>query len=294
MTPHDSKNTNPVRTAILIVAGSATLIVAIAMIANFAVGAYANRSLKGDPAMTDAAVAKRLQRVGELVVIDASAPKVTKSAEEVYKGVCATCHASGLLGAPKFGDKGAWASRIAQGYETLAKHAVSGKAQMPAKGGATDLSDFEVARTVAYMANSAGAKFSPPPEPAQSAAAPAQPAPQSAEAQPAALPAGQSPASAQPVAPADTRAAAAPSKTDPAKGKSVYDSLCQACHAAGVAGAPKAGDKALWSPRIAQGVPTLYQSALKGKGAMPPKGGNAALSDDDVKAAVDYLVALAK
>ena len=286
MTPNDSNKSNPVRTAIMIIAGSVTLIVAISMIANFAVGSYANRSLQGDPAMSDAAVAKRLQRVGELVVVDASAPKVSKSGEEVYKGICAACHASGVLNAPKLGDKGAWASRIAQGYETLVKHAISGINQMPPKGGATDLSDFEVASTVAYMANSAGAKFSPPQEAApaktaQTAVAPAQPAAQStAAAQPAAAPSGQTPA--------------ASAKADPAKGKSVYDSLCMACHAAGVAGAPKAGDKALWAPRIAQGVPTLYESALKGKGAMPPKGGNAALPDDDVKAAVDYLVSLAK
>jgi cytochrome c5 len=271
------------------------LIVAIAMIANFAVDSYANRSLKGDPAMSDAAVAKRLQRVGELVVVDASAPKVSKSAEEVYNGVCAACHASGVLNAPKLGDKGAWASRITLGYETLVKHAVSGINQMPPKGGATDLSDIEVARTVAYMANSAGAKFSPPQEAppsktAQSAAAPAQPAAQSATP---AAPAGQTPAApTQPAAAADKQVASA--KADPAKGKSVYDSLCQACHAAGIAGAPKAGDKALWAPRIAQGVPALYESALKGKGAMPPKGGNTALPDDDVKAAVDYLISMAK
>jgi cytochrome c5 len=61
-----------------------------------------------------------------------------------------------------------------------------------------------------------------------------------------------------------------------------------------VAGAPKFGDKAAWAPRIAQGKEALYNSALKGKGAMPPKGGNAALSDDAVKAAVDYMAAAAK
>lgn len=82
------------------------------------------------------------------------------------------------------------------------------------------------------------------------------------------------------------------------KGKKVYDSACQACHAAGVAGAPKLGDKADWGPRIAQGNETLYQHSLKGfqgkKGVMPPKGGFANLSDADVKAAVDYMVSKAK
>ncbi len=77
-------------------------------------------------------------------------------------------------------------------------------------------------------------------------------------------------------------------------GKSTYDTACVACHGAGIAGAPKFGDKAAWAPRVAQGKPALYNSALKGKGAMPPKGGNASLSDDAVKAAVDYMVAAAK
>jgi cytochrome c5 len=61
-----------------------------------------------------------------------------------------------------------------------------------------------------------------------------------------------------------------------------------------VAGAPKVGDKAAWAPRIKQGIDTLHQSALKGKNAMPPKGGNASLSDADVMAAVDYMVSQAK
>jgi len=83
-----------------------------------------------------------------------------------------------------------------------------------------------------------------------------------------------------------------------ANGKGTYDKACMACHAAGVAGAPKLGDKAAWGPRIAQGNDTLYTHAIKGfqgkKGFMPAKGGNAALSDADVKAAVDYMVGQGK
>ncbi|MCC7487629.1 MAG: cytochrome c5 family protein [Burkholderiales bacterium] len=104
------------------------------------------------------------------------------------------------------------------------------------------------------------------------------------------------------VAPAPTAVvAAAPAKGgdgakggDAAKGKSVYDSACMACHAAGVAGAPKAGDKTAWAPRVQTGMDTLYAAALKGKNAMPPRGGNASLADADVKAAVDYMVGLVK
>jgi cytochrome c5 len=72
-----------------------------------------------------------------------------------------------------------------------------------------------------------------------------------------------------------------------------YKASCSACHDAGVAGAPKMGDKAAWAPRIATGMDTLYASAIKGKNAMPAKGGSGA-SDDDVKAAVQYMVAAAK
>jgi cytochrome c5 len=81
---------------------------------------------------------------------------------------------------------------------------------------------------------------------------------------------------------------------DAGTGKSVYDASCTACHNAGVAGAPKFGDAAAWGPRIKTGTDALYTSALKGKNAMPPKGGNLALSDADVKAAVDYMVSKSK
>jgi len=81
-------------------------------------------------------------------------------------------------------------------------------------------------------------------------------------------------------------------------GKKTYDTACMVCHAAGVAGAPKFGDKAAWAPRIAQGADTLHNHALKGfqgkVGMMPPKGGNMGLKDDAVKAAVDYMVSQAK
>ena len=98
-------------------------------------------------------------------------------------------------------------------------------------------------------------------------------------------------------APAPVAATAAPAAkgaAPAANGKAVYDASCQACHAAGVAGAPKLGDKAAWAPRLGAGIATMLTSAIKGKNAMPPKGGNLSLSDADVKAAVDYMVAQAK
>lgn len=109
------------------------------------------------------------------------------------------------------------------------------------------------------------------------------------------------PAAAAPAPAAEPSAAAAPAATTAAaggKGESVYKQTCSMCHAAGVAGAPKYGDKADWGPRIAQGTNVLYDHATKGftgsKGTMPPKGGNTSLSDDDVKAAVDYMASAGK
>lgn len=81
---------------------------------------------------------------------------------------------------------------------------------------------------------------------------------------------------------------------DPARGQQIYRQACAFCHDKGVAGAPKIGDVAAWSPRLAQGMDTLYTVALRGKGAMPAKGGNPSLADADVKAAVDHLVAQAR
>ena len=104
------------------------------------------------------------------------------------------------------------------------------------------------------------------------------------------------PAPAAAPAPVATEAAsAAPVVAENTVGKGVFGKTCAMCHAAGVAGAPKPGDKADWGPRIAQGNDVLYKHAFEGftgaKGMMPARGGNAALSDDEVKAAVDFMVA---
>ena len=99
-------------------------------------------------------------------------------------------------------------------------------------------------------------------------------------------------------APVQLAAAATSTATDaaagPVDGNKVYDGLCAACHAGGIAGAPKVGDKAGWKARIAQGDATLYEHAIKGIRGMPAKGGNPALSDAEVKAAVDLMVAQSK
>lgn len=78
-----------------------------------------------------------------------------------------------------------------------------------------------------------------------------------------------------------------------ADGKAIYDKTCVACHAAGVANAPKLGDKAAWGPRVALGRDALVASVVKGKGAMPPKAGTA-LKDDELAAAVDHMLSALK
>ncbi|GAA0407991.1 hypothetical protein GCM10009133_15670 [Cocleimonas flava] len=98
----------------------------------------------------------------------------------------------------------------------------------------------------------------------------------------------ETPKAPEPMAVAQTEEAP---KADLAKGEKVYNSSCFACHASGVAGSPKLGDVAAWEPRLASGSEAMYASAINGKGVMPPKGGNLGLSDEDVKAAVDYMSA---
>ncbi len=97
-----------------------------------------------------------------------------------------------------------------------------------------------------------------------------------------------------PGAPAGGMAAAAAADAGPVDGAAVYQQACFSCHASGVAGAPKFGDATDWEPRIAQGIEVLHQHSLQGIRAMPPKGGFMNLSDAQVQAAVDYMVAQVK
>ena len=90
------------------------------------------------------------------------------------------------------------------------------------------------------------------------------------------------------------KAPAKPSAAELAKGKMVYDKNCGLCHNAGVAGALKLGDKEAWKPHLKKGAGHLFESAIKGVGKMPPKGGHPELSEADVKAAVVYMVEQSK
>jgi cytochrome c5 len=247
-------------------------------------------------------VLERIKPVGTVVIAEATAPKGSLAGEQVYAQVCKTCHEAGIAGAPKAGDKAAWGPRLAQGEKTLVQHATAGfqgkAGVMPPKGGNPDLTDDEVHRAVVYLANQAGAGWKEP-APTASAGAPAAAPGQAASAPGSAAAAQAAPAGAPASAAAPAPATPGPAKTAAAggeavAGKAVYDQTCHVCHATGVAGAPKFGDKAAWAPRIAQGLDTLHKAAISGIRAMPPKGGNASLSDAQVLAAVDYMVAAAK
>ena len=98
----------------------------------------------------------------------ASGPRDPQTGEQVYKAVCASCHATGAAGAPKFGDASAWAPRIAKGYDSLMTSVLKGKGAMPARGGSlpADVSDYELGRAVVYMANASGGKLPEPKAPA--------------------------------------------------------------------------------------------------------------------------------
>jgi cytochrome c5 len=279
---HESAIRTPKQLIAAIAAGFLIPIICIILLVQYV--ANETTAGSGSDSLSAEAVAARLKPVADegFTFRDANAPKQLQTADAVYKSTCAACHDSGAAGAPKTGDAGAWSARIAQGYNTLVEHAVKGIRAMPAKGGNPELDDLEVAAAVVLMANKSGAKFKEPDM--KAAAAPAT----------AAATAAATPAAAPTAAPAAAPAAPAASAD---AGKKIYDSACVACHGAGIAGAPKVGDKAAWTARIAQGSATLYEHAIKGfqgkAGFMPPKGGSTA-SDADVKAAVDYMVAASK
>jgi cytochrome c5 len=276
--PHEGPIKTPKQLVWAVVAAFVVPILAIVLLVKHVV---ADKTVgAGSTAMTPEAVAQRIQPVGKVEIKDVNDPASLKSGEQVYAAQCVACHGSGAAGAPKLGDAAAWAPRLKAGYEALLTAALKGKGAMGAQGGG-DFSDVEIGRAVVYLANQGGAKFDEP-KAAAAAAPAAAPAPTAAApTAPAAVAAA--PAMVAAVAPA-AAAAAVPA---------LYAQNCAACHASGVANAPKLGDKAAWAARLALGVDGLTASAIKGKGAMPPKGGSAA-SDADVKAVVAYMVASVK
>ncbi len=248
------------------------------------VNTYKKNSLKGevDNNQLILSTEETLKPIGLAAVAgEVIAGAAGRDGKVVYEAVCAACHTTGVLESPKLGDKAAWESRAAIGLEGLLASAAKGKGSMPANGGDPSITETELKNTILYMTKESGLDLakatattteSPAAKTAEAVAAP--------EVAPAAIA----------TTPEVVAAVAAPAADTSEEGKAVYDKACFACHATGVAGSPILGDKGAWAARIAQGADALYATALNGKGAMPPKGGNMALEDAKVKAAVDYMM----
>lgn len=107
--------------------------------------------------------AKLIQPVSQVSVAMVKVEPGRRTGEEIYNSVCTTCHASGALNAPRAGEAADWAARLPQGFDALLASVTNGKGAMPAKGGGADLTDVELKRATAYLANTVGAGFTEPP-----------------------------------------------------------------------------------------------------------------------------------
>ena len=223
-------------------------------------------------------LASRLQPVAKFAYTEAEPEDAPlKSGKEVYDLTCVTCHDTGVAGAPKFGDQAAWAPYIASGYEEMLRVALNGQGAMPAKGGNSSLKDLEVELAMVYMANEAGAGFAEPSE-------------GGAEGSDSAAASSDETSSTDVAATGSSSNIPAATEEQLQIGETLYSASCFACHGTGVAGAPKIGDKADWGPYMDTGLDTMLQIAITGKGAMPPRGTAMTASDEDLQAAILYMI----
>jgi len=261
-----------------------------------------------DNTMRLAMVEENIEPIGTVVAVDKTVAPQARTGAEVYDAVCASCHASGVLGSPKL-EKEAWSERVAKGLENLLQNAINGINQMPARGGDPTITDQELQDAIIYMTDQAGYDLGADAE-QQVAEASSETEPKAASATDTASEMTQMTETdktdndmetATDDATATTKTAAKETEqTEQAaeplpahasiNGEEVYKGICFSCHDSGLINSPILGDKAAWEPRIAKGLETLYDHSINGFNAMPAKGGNPALSDDDVKAAVDYMV----
>ena len=221
---------------------------------------------------TQSATETRIMPVGNVTMGDGT-PVGQRTGEQIFNKICIQCHAADSVvpNSPKVTHNGEWAPRIAQGFDTLFNHALNGFNAMPAKGGAADLTDDELKRAIAYMANQSGGNFEAPAVAASGAA---------------------SGAAASGAASGGTADVAANDE-----GKKVFDGLCMACHGANSAipYAPRVTKNDEWAPRIAKGKAVLLKHAMEGftgpdGGVMPAKGGNNDLTEAQISAAINYMV----
>jgi len=175
-----------------------------------------------------------------------------KAGKTIYQNYCASCHAAGGAGAPKFGDAAAWGPLVQQGMDTLYNNAIHGIKEMPPKGNCQSCTDEQIKQAVDFIVkNSGGAKGA----------------------------AGAAVSGA--MTPVDL--------TSIAHGKEVYTQVCSICHDKGNLGAPKLGDKAAWTPLMQEGMDVLVAHAIDGYKGHPPKGACYHCTDADIIAAVKYM-----
>lgn len=297
----------------------------IAAVAIFAALTVVGDTTESDPRYAPEQIAARIAPVGQVrgsgdaEVTTASAaaeeeeskPAGPRSGADIVASACSGCHAAGVMGAPKTDDKAAWSAIYARGMDSVVTSAINGKGSMPPRGGCGDCSDNEIRDAIIEMMTGAGVDVAETQSAASSveqvsetvkaAASSASDAVQSA--------AQSAVESAQDVAStaADAASNAADSVTatihtaanavakatapeaDLDRGREIYNQACVGCHSAGVAGAPRYGDNVAWSQRLANGMDALIASAMKGKGAMPPKGGCFNCSDADIRDAVAFI-----
>jgi cytochrome c5 len=264
-----------------------------------------------DTGATEAQVLARIKPVGEVTLAGATSARASMSGEQVFQAVCKTCHEPGIAGAPKVGDKAAWAGPIKKGYETLVQHALNGFQEagkvMPPRGGNPDLSDIEVESALVYMANRSGANFKEPAATTAAAAAPAAAAPAAAApaaappavAAPAASGAASAAAAATPPAAAAAPAAKVGASLDLQSGQAMMQKYgCAACHAIDKPVVGPAYSQVAAKYRGDKSAATKLEQKVKAGGSgvwgavpMPP---NATVPDADIKALVSWILTLGK
>jgi len=165
---------------------------------------------------------------------------------DIFDAVCWACHTDGEKGAPRIGDRAAWAARATQGLDGLTRNALRGIRGMPPHGGNASLSRLEIQRAIVYMVNASGGNWVEPADPRPKGAA--------------------------------------------RSGAQIVHAQCALCHEFGFDGAPRIGDRAAWLPRTKLGIDPMVRTAIRGHGAMPPRGGKANLTDAELRDAVIYMI----
>lgn len=161
---HDTPIKTPQQLLTVIVLSFVVPVIAILLIAQLVLGGLHTGN---DEAATQEAISQRIKPVADVVIGDAGggASQGPRTGDQIVKAACAACHMTGAANAPKIGDKAVWGKLAGRGLNDLLASAIKGKGAMPPKGGVADISDFELARAIVFMANQSGGSLKEPPAP---------------------------------------------------------------------------------------------------------------------------------